>query len=473
MNTAEELPLEPPPSNTQAEQHVIGTLIADGAAVVRVIEDLSPEDFHHPHYSQIYAAMLALFHGGMHIDFVTVCAELRKRGQYDSLSGAIAELISVGYLPTGLEYHAQMVRDASVMRKLVVIGQQFSQIGQQYKDVGSALEACQSLFSDLSVYRQKKVKQDIGAIALDVFEEICTRYEQKGKLPGTPSGYLDLDKITQGFKPGQMVVLAGRPSMGKSALALCIAYNAVMRDKTPVVFFSIEMTKEQLVERWLSRQTGIPGDDLASGNLTSEQYTKLSAALGELQGLPMYIIDDVADLSAMEAKCKRLQMEGVELGLGILDYMQLVKIERREQRQNEVDDISKGVKALARRLKLPMIALSQVNRACEARQNKRPLPSDLSQSGTIEQDADVVMFVYRDEYYNSESEARGEAEVIVAKNRTGRTGTAHLLYQSSLCSFYDRDPNAPVPIQDAKVPQYRKRKAVGTHASMSADQDEE
>jgi replicative DNA helicase len=333
-----------------------------------------------------------------------------------------------------------MVQEKALLRQLIKAGTEI--VGSCYEepDADIALDRAEHLIFGLAQRKEMKSLVHIKHIVEDSFQKIEQRYENRDVLSGVPSGFYDLDAMTSGFQPSDLVIIAARPSMGKTAFVLNLAQHAAVENNVPVAVFSLEMSKESLVMRMLCSSAEIDANRLRTGHMHTSDWTKLASAMGRLGEAPIYI-DDSALVNCMEirAKCRRLKSEMNGLGLIIIDYIQLMQGRKQtDNRVQEVSEISRSLKTLARELNVPVLALSQLSRAVEARQNKRPMLSDLRESGSIEQDADLVMFIYRDEYYNPESERRGEAEIIIAKQRNGPTGTAELLYQGSITRFLNK-----------------------------------
>jgi replicative DNA helicase len=351
-----------------------------------------------------------------------------------------------------LEYYAKLVQEKALLRSLIKAGTEI--VGSCYEetDADTALDKAEHMIFNLAQRRNMQQMVHIKHIVEASFQKIEERYENKDTLSGTPSGFYDLDAMTSGFQPSDLVIIAARPSMGKTAFVLNIAQACAVEHGTPCAIFSLEMSKESLVQRMLCAEAKIDSNRLRTGHLHTNDWQALAMAMGRLGEAPIFI-DDSAMVNVLEirAKCRRLKAENKALGMIIIDYIQLLQGRKAtDNRVQEVSEISRSLKTLARELSVPVIALSQLSRAVEARQNKRPMLSDLRESGSIEQDADLVMFIYRDEYYNPETEQRGEAEIIIAKQRNGPTGTVDLLYQGSITRFLNKvhTDGAPNPNRD-------------------------
>ena len=431
-----------PPQSLESEQAVLGSLLVSGDGISRVLDILEPEYFYRHAHQVIYAAMVTLFDNNEPIDILTVSQHLKDNGALDSVGGRqyVTDLSLSVATTANLEYYARLVQEKAIFRNLIKAGTEI--VGSCYveTDADSALDKAEHLIFNLAQRRSMQQLIHIKHIVEQSFQRIEERYENRETLSGVPSGFYDLDALTSGFQPSDLIIIAARPSMGKTALCLTIAQHAAIEKQIPVAIFSLEMSKEQLVQRMLCSEASIDANRLRTGHLHTNDWTDLAMAMGRLGEAPIYI-DDSALLNVLEirAKARRLKAETKGLGLIIVDYIQLLQGRKQsDNRVQEVSEISRSLKTLAREINVPVIALSQLSRAVEGRQNKRPMLSDLRESGSIEQDADVVMFIYRDEYYNPESERRGEADIIIAKQRNGPTGTVELLYQSSITRFLNK-----------------------------------
>jgi replicative DNA helicase len=434
-----------PPQSLDSEQAVIGALLVSGDGITRVVDILEPDYFYRKAHQVIYATMLDLFDSNEPIDIVTVSQYLKDQGKLDSVGGRqyITDLSLSIATTANLEYYARIVQEKALLRNLIKAGTEIVAQCYEEPDADAAIDRAEHLIFSLAQRRAMQQLVHIKNIVESSFQKIEERYENRDALAGIPTGFYDLDALTSGFNPSDLVIVAARPSMGKTAFCLNIAQHVAVEANVPVAIFSLEMSKEQLVQRMLCSEASIDANRLRTGHLHTNDWTHLAMAMGRLGEAPIYI-DDSAMLNVLEirAKSRRLKAEMKGLGLIIIDYIQLLQGRKQtDNRVQEVSEISRSLKTLARELNVPVIALSQLSRAVEARQNKRPMLSDLRESGSIEQDADVVMFIYRDEYYNPESERRGEAEIIIAKQRNGPTGTAELLYQSSITRFLNKVHN--------------------------------
>ncbi len=434
-----------PPQSLEAEQAVLGALLVSGDGVARVVDIVEPEFFYRKAHQVIYAAMLDLFDKNEPIDIVTVSQYLKDEGKLENVGGRqyITDLSLSVATTANLEYYAKVVQEKALLRLLIKAGSEI--VGSCYEETEAdvALDKAEHMIFSLAQRRNMQQLIHIKHIVEASFQKIEERYENRETLSGVPSGFYDLDAMTAGFQSSDLVIIAARPSMGKTAFVLNIAQHVAIEQNLPVAIFSLEMSKEQLVQRMLCAEAKIDANRLRTGHMHTNDWTHLALAMGRLGEAPIWI-DDSALVNALEirAKCRRLKSEMKGLGLVVVDYIQLMQGRKvTDNRVQEVSEISRSLKQLAREINVPVLALSQLSRAVESRQNKRPMLSDLRESGSIEQDADIVMFIYRDEYYNPESEQRGEAEIIIAKQRNGPTGTAELLFQSSITRFLNKVHN--------------------------------
>ncbi|MGI5840419.1 MAG: replicative DNA helicase [bacterium] len=428
-----------PPQNLEAEQSVLGAMLIEAEAIPKVMEILRSDDFYREAHSNILQAMARLFERGEAVDLVTVTEELRQQGQLENAGGAVYLASLANAVPTAanVEYYARIVEEKSVLRKLINTATAIVASGFEGKDdVEYLLDLAEQQIFGLAQRRSLKSYASIKTVLMETFERIEHLYNNKGGVTGVPTGFKDLDMLTSGLQPSELIVVAARPSMGKTVLCLNIARNVAVGNKIPVALFSLEMSRDQLAQRLLCADAGVDGQRLRTGYLTEADWPKLSTALGRLSEAPIFI-DDTPGATAIEirAKARRIKAEH-GLGLIIIDYLQLMNGNRRsENRQQEISEISRSLKALARELNVPVVALSQLSRAVEQRQDRHPMLSDLRESGAIEQDADVVAFIYRDEYYNAETEKKGIAELIISKQRNGPTGQVELFFRKELSRF--------------------------------------
>ncbi len=432
-----------PPQDIEAEQAVLGSMLVDKEAVVVAIEFLKVDDFYRKDHQEIFSAIMELYRQGKPIDIVTVKGVLESRKIFDTIGGMeyLANLTSTIYTTSNIEAYSKIVEEKSILRKLIKSSDEILKLGYDAKDdVEQILDQAEKKIFDILEKRNVKGYVPIRDVLVDAFTKLEELYNKKTNVTGVPTGFTDLDNKTSGFQPSNLILIAARPAMGKSAFVLNIAQNAAIKSNVGVAIFSLEMSKEELVNRMLCSEAMVDSSKIRTGKMEEEDWVKLAKALGPLSEAPIYI-DDTPGLSTMElrAKCRKLKIEK-DIGLIIIDYLQLMQgSSRTDNRQQEISEISRGLKILAKELNVPVIALSQLSRAPEARADHRPILSDLRESGSIEQDADIVMFLYRDDYYNEESEKKNVAEVIIAKQRSGPTGTTELLWLGQYTKFANLD----------------------------------
>ncbi|MCL0043783.1 replicative DNA helicase [Peptococcaceae bacterium] len=426
------------PQSIDAEQAVLGSILLDKESIYKVMEIINPDDFYSESHRLIYKAMLNLADRDQPIDMITVSEELKKNGSLEKAGGASYIALLAGVVPTArnVEHYAHIVEEKSLKRMLIQLSIKVSAMSYEERDVHKLIDQAEEALIELRNRYQSKNLTAVNDILVQLFEQIEKMQQNRGKLTGISTGFIDLDNITCGLQNGDLIVLAARPSMGKTTLGLMIALNAAVRLNVPTAIFSLEMSKTQLVQRMLCAEAMVDQQKLRAGFLKDEDWLRLTQAGENLSHAPLYI-DDTAILSPREilAKARNLKKDK-NLGLIVIDYMQLMQGNRRaENRQQEISDISRSLKGIAKELNVPVLALSQLSRAVEQRQNKRPIMPDLRESGSIEQDADVVMFIYRDEYYNPESEKAGIAEIIIAKQRNGPVGKVELGFIKQCTKF--------------------------------------
>ncbi|MGC4192340.1 MAG: replicative DNA helicase [Thermomicrobiales bacterium] len=429
-----------PPHNIEAEQGVLGSLMIDRDAIIRVASYLKPEDFYIWANGTIYQAILDLYNKREPTDLLTLSDELKKRSVFDDVGGDVYLTTLMAGVPTAVhvEYYGRIVERQSTRRRLIQAGTEIVGIGfQDSLDTEEALDQAQRQILEVSQQRQTKDFQSIADVLDKFFDQIEYLQQHRGELVGVPTGFTDLDQLLGGLQRSDLLIFAARPSMGKTAFQLGIAYGAAVQHKRTVGIFSLEMAAEQLVQRLLSTETGVDSHRLRLGMIDDNEWDRVSRAFGRLAEANIFI-DDAAGATIMDirSKARRLQAEH-GLDLLIIDYLQLLSGRRTDNRVNEVSEISRGLKGLARELNIPVIALSQLSRAVESRADHRPMLSDLRESGSIEQDADIVMFLYREEKYDENSEKKGIAEIIVAKHRNGPVGTVNLRFFERTGRFAD------------------------------------
>ena len=428
-----------PPNDIIAEQAVLGSMLADTDAVVKAIEILKPEDFYREDHKEIYSAMLELYGLGEPIDFLTLRNILQQRGTLEKVGSEMFLSTLIDSVPTtsNIESYVKIVEEKATLRSLIKAANDILAMGYaSTEEVNSIIEKTEKRIFDVLQNRNSRGYASIKDILIDTFDNIEQLYKKKSKVSGIESCFTDLDLKTSGLNPSDIIMVAARPAMGKSAFVLNIAHHVAMNGKVPVMIFSLEMSKEQMVNRILCSEAEVDSMKVRTGDLDSEDWIKLGKASGNLAEAPIYI-DDTPGLSSAElrAKCRKAKLEK-DIGLIIIDYLQLMESKgRSESRQNEISEISRSLKILAKELNVPVIALSQLSRAPESRPDHRPILSDLRESGSIEQDADIVMFLYRDDYYNPDTEKKNVAEVIIAKNRSGSTGTVELAWLGKYTKF--------------------------------------
>ncbi len=435
-----------PPHDLDAERAVIGAMLVSEAAVSVVGESLVAEDFYSETHRVLYGAMMRLYSRGEPIDQLTLSDELRSVGEFDRIGGRQYVFRLVESVPTAANAarYAEIVRGKALLRAVIDAGSRIQQEAfAEPEDVTQALDAAEQLIYGVSNRQLKEHLSPVSELAPGALERIQRLYEAEGEVTGVETGFEDLDRLTTGFHKSDLVVLAARPAMGKTAMALNAIWHAAGARGLPVAIFSLEMSKEQLVQRLISQITRIRTQDLRSGNVRAEDWPKLVRGIAEVSRAPIWI-DDTAGVTLMEmrAKVRRLAsrlnaQDEAPLSLVVVDYLQLMVGQgaRSENRQQEIAEISRGLKVLARDLDVPVLAVAQLSRAVEQRHDKRPLLSDLRDSGAIEQDADMVMFLYRDEYYNPDSDDKGIAEIIVGKHRNGPTGKVQLAWLEQYTKF--------------------------------------
>jgi replicative DNA helicase len=438
-----------PPHNIEAEQSVLGSLLIDRDAIIRVASYVKAEDFYISANGTVYQAILDLYNRREPTDFLTLSDELERRNSLDDIGGLgyLSSLLNVVPTAVHVEYYGRIVERTATLRRLIDAGTQIAGIGYQDNlDAEDALDSAEQALFTVSQRRQTKDFQSISDVLDRFFDQLDYLQQNRGEVVGVPTGFTDLDKLTGGLQRSDLLILAARPSMGKTAFALGMAYGAAVQHGKKVGVFSLEMSAEQLVQRLLATETGVDSHRLRLGNIDDSEWDRISRAFGRLAEAQIYI-DDSANASVMDvrSKARRLQAEQ-GLDLIIVDYLQLMSGRRSDNRVQEISEISRGLKGLARELNIPVVALSQLSRAVETRADHRPMLSDLRESGSIEQDADIVMFIFRDDKYDENSEKKGIAEIIIAKHRNGPVGSVNLRFFDRTARFADlelyREPDA-------------------------------
>jgi replicative DNA helicase len=432
-----------PPQNREAEESVLGAMLLSATAVGTVSELLDAGDFYRGRHATIFRAMLGLWAKGEPVDAITLSDELDERGELETVGGRakIAELAGLVPAASNVEHYARIVKEMATLRGLVQAGLSIARLGQERPgETADLVDRAEQIVFELAQQRVTSDFAHIDSLLKESFERITHLYEAGAEITGVPSGFRELDKLTSGFQPGNLVILAARPSMGKSALGLCAAANLGVRATTPVALFTLEMSKAEVTQRLMCSEAKVESQRLRSGRLAQDDWPRLTAACDKLTKAPIYV-DDTGSITMMElrSKARRLKSREPSLGLVVVDYLQLMTTGASvENRVQEVSQISRQLKVLARDLDVPILALSQLSRAVEQRHDKRPILSDLRESGSLEQDADLVLFVYRDEYYNGEeSDQQGLAELHLAKHRNGPTGMVKLSFLRRYAKFAD------------------------------------
>jgi len=427
-----------PPHNLKAEQSVLGSMILDKDAITDVAELIKEEDFYREAHRLIFNGILRLFDKNEPVDMVTLAAELTKMGEFDALGGVeyLSDLTNEGIITSNAKYYAKIVQEKSLLRKLISASSEIIEKGYDLEEADQLLDLAEQSIFNISQNKSREGLASIAEILVTTYENIEKAYSSDGTVTGLSTGFIDLDRKTSGLQRSDLILLAARPAMGKTAFALNLCQNVAMKNDASVAIFSLEMAKDQFVQRMLSSEAYVPIHNLKNGILEEDDWSSLTKAMAILGQAKIYV-DDPPSLTVMEmrAQCRRLKMER-GLDLVMVDYLQLMDGGgKHESRQQEISYISRSLKSLARELDCPVIALSQLSRAPELRADHRPILSDLRESGAIEQDADIVMFLYRDEYYFPESEKPGIGELIIAKHRSGETGAVEMAWLGEFTKF--------------------------------------
>ena len=433
------------PHDIEAEQAILGSMLTDKDAVISAIEVLKEDMFYRDDNKTIYSAILSLYAKAEPIDIITVKAELVSIGMFEKVGGLEYLVALPEKVPTtaNVEKYIRIVEEKAMLRSLIKYANEMVALGyDETEEVDSIMEIAEKKIFDLSQKKNQRGYTSIKDVLVESFAELERLYNQKGAITGVPTGFADLDSRTSGFHKSDLVIIAARPAMGKSAFAINIATNAALQANVPVIIFNLEMSKEQVGNRILCSEAMVDSNKVRTGKIEEEEWVKLATASGRLSEAPIYI-DDTPGITVTEirAKCRKLKMEK-GIGLVVIDYLQLVQGsgKKNSSREQEISEISRSLKILAKELEVPVIALSQLSRAAEQRkEDHRPMLSDLRESGAIEQDADIVIFLYRDDYYNENSEKKNVAEVILAKHRGGSTGTVELAWLGNYTKFANLD----------------------------------
>jgi replicative DNA helicase len=435
-----------PPQNLDAEESVLGAMMLSPGAIGAVSEVISPTDFYRESHSMIYRSALGLYARGEPVDAITLVDELEQRGELENVGGKVRvhELAALVPAAANAAHYARIVREMATLRGLIRAGNEISRLGMDREDEAPQLvDRAEQIVFELAQARISSEWSHIEELLKESFEHITALYESGAEVTGAPAGFRDLDQLTSGFQPGNLIVVAARPSMGKSGLALNVCTNLSVRNQIPIGIFTLEMSKAEVTQRLMCSEAKVESQRLRTGKLAPEDWSRLTAACDKLAKAPLYV-EDTGSITLMEirSKARRLKSRHPDLGLIVVDYLQLMTSgTSQENRVQEVSQISRSLKLLARELEVPVLAISQLSRAVEQRHDKRPILSDLRESGSIEQDADLVVFIYRDEYYNpEETEAQGIAELHLAKHRNGPTGVVKLSFLKRFAKFADLAP---------------------------------
>ena len=429
-----------PPHDLEAEQAIIGSMLTDRDAVISAIEILKEEDFYREDNKAIYTAILNLYNRAEPIDIITVKSELESMGKFEQVGGLeyLAELPEKVPTTANAMKYIKIVEEKSTLRRLIKTANEIIELGYSpTEDVEDIMEGAEKKIFNIMQEKNQKGYAPIKDVLVESFTKLEELYNRKQHITGVPSGFTELDYRTAGFHGSELILIAARPAMGKTAFALNIATNAAVKANVPVAVFSLEMSKEQLVNRILCSESMVDSNKVRTGKLEEDDWTKLAGAIGPLSEAEIFIDDTPGiNITEISAKCRKLKLEK-NIGMVVIDYLQLIQgsNKRGGSREQEISEISRSLKILAKELDVPVIALSQLSRAAEQRPDHRPMLSDLRESGAIEQDADIVMFLYRDDYYNQDSDKKDIAEIIIAKHRGGSTGTVELLWLGSYTKF--------------------------------------
>lgn len=444
-----------PPQNSEAEASLLGAILIDADAVVKIADIVNAADFYEERHARIYEAVTQLYEKHSPIDVLTLANQLKATGFIDMVGGAgyLTELTN--FVPTAahVEQYAEIVAQKALRRRLIKASQEI--VGLGYDEAKGLQELIEDAETRLFEVSQRHIKQDVSSIETilsESFDRLDELHKDKGKIRGVPTGYKDLDNILAGLQRSDLFILAARPSMGKTAFSLALAHNIALRSAQPVLIFSLEMSKEQLVDRLLSMESGVDAWALRTGNLTDSDFEKIGHAMGTLSEAQIYI-DDSPGITVSDLRTKaRREAHQRPLGLIIVDYLQLMSGGARYggegNRVQEISEISRGLKGIARELNVPLIALSQLSRSVESRSPQIPQLADLRESGSIEQDADVVAFLYREEYYNPESERKNIMDIFIKKHRNGPTGAVELYFDREKQQFRSLDTKHSTPFND-------------------------
>lgn len=432
-----------PPNNLEAEQSVLGAMLLDKEAISVATEFISGEDFYREAHKEIFEAVVELFDKGQPVDLITLTEKLKVRNTLEAVGGItyLTNLMNIVPSTHNVEYYAKIIEEKSLLRKLIKTSNEImSKSYEGSEDIAAVLESAEKGIFDISLNRSNQGFVHIKNILNSNFDKIEELYLNKGKITGVSTGFNDLDENLSGLQKADLVLVAARPSMGKTSFILNMVEQAGIRDQVTTAIFSLEMSKEQLTQRLICSEALIDAQRLRTGDITEDEWVKLARAMGPLSEAPIYIDDTPSiSISEMRAKCRKLKIEH-NLGLVLIDYLQLMTGNGKyDSRQQEISDISRSLKGMAKELGVPVVACAQLSRAPEIRADHRPIMSDLRESGAIEQDADVIMFLYRDEYYHPDTEKKNIGEVIIAKQRNGPTGTVELVWLGQFTKFANKE----------------------------------
>ena len=431
-----------PPHSVESEQSILGSILLDKEAIITVLETIKPEDFYKEAHKVIYECMVKLNNKSEPIDLITLTEELKKQNQLEDVGGVsyITSLSTIVPTTSNVKYYADIVKEKSVLRKLIKVSNDILNLGYDSSiKVEDILEKAEKQIFDISQEKSSEDFQTINSVLMDTYDMIEKLYNNKQDITGITTGFEDLNKKTNGLQRTDLILVAARPAMGKTAFALNLVQNAALKANSSVAVFSLEMSKEQLVQRMLSSQSHVELKKIKTGNLDENDWPRIIDAMSVLSNANIYIDDTPGiKIGELRSKCRKLKIEK-GLDLILIDYLQLMEGDGgNESRQQEISKISRSLKIIAKELNCPVVALSQLSRAPEQRSDHRPMLADLRESGAIEQDADIVMFLYRDEYYHPDSERKNIGEIIIAKNRHGETGSVELVWLGEIQKFANK-----------------------------------
>ena len=436
-----------PPQNIEAEDALLGAILTNPMAIHKVADIIVPSSFYNPSNKIIFEAMLVLLGKNLPIDIITVSNYLNEIDNLEKAGGRdyINELALNSITSSNVEYYAKIVEEKAIKRALINAGSEIVEMAYDEQPTDVVLDEAEKMIFSIAQDKTKNDLCSVGELVISTYEKIENRYNNRDQMLGIPTGFYDFDNVTSGLQKSDLIILAARPAMGKTAFALNIAQNVALRAKEPVAIFSLEMSKEQLMQRLLCSEAEIDQQRVKTGNMQANDWQKLTDAMNYFTDAPLYIDDTPgATIVDIRAKCRRLVNEHKKLGLVVIDYLQLMEGQKsQDDRFQQISGISRGLKSLARELNVPVIALSQLSRAVEQRNDKKPMLSDLRESGAIEQDADIVVFIHREEYYEPENvENKGKATIMIAKHRNGPTANIDLLFQANITKFKNKTKRA-------------------------------